>query len=767
MNEDWNIANRWKVAPPSSVTATLCVSICFLLPMLRATSLHAQQVADGYADPASCISCHAAIDASYKKTGMGRSLHPIGTSDPVEVHTNQNGLYNKASDRFYRIAKRNGAYFEQRFQVGFEGKESNREEFQIDYVVGSGNHARTFLHRTTEGKLIELPVSWYSEKGGYWEMSPGYDEAHQQDFRRAIPYECIACHNGYPTNVPAFYSGVDKDIFGPNLPEGIDCQRCHGPGAAHVEAVEGGESDKKIRAAILNPARLDRDRQMEVCMQCHLETTSWPLPHSIRRFEHTASPYHPGEPLENHELAFDHKPGSGFDDKFQVVSQVYRLRKSACFQKSQMTCITCHDPHTQLRGDAATSHYIAVCTGCHNQVHQNGAPGEDKRTEGDLKSQEDCLTCHMWKRRTDDAVHVVMTDHYIQRAKPETDMLAMPKNVPAYYRGEVVPYYPNSLAKVPNGDLYLAIAQIEDGANLERGANQLKDGIARLRPADAEFYFAMGTADSKLGRDEEAVQWYEEALRRRPNDQRVLRSMAATFEAMGDLQRASAVGEKAAQVDHPDTLVLTNLGRVYMNSGRLNDAKRVLEQALTINPVLPDSALLLGMVLIREGDVAGAESQYRNAIDIQPDYAEAHNNLAGILARRGGDLEARYEFDRAVQCDPENSQIRLNYSIFLSHTGALDRALDEAKKAVELAPKAVKLHVNLGDVNRKRGDGPSAEREYRAALALNVQDGEANLRLAELLETKGESVAARIYFLEAAKSTDPKIRQLALKALQR
>jgi hypothetical protein len=43
-------------------------------------------------------------------------------------------------------------------RLAFEGQQANRIEKQIDYVVGSGDHARTYLHRTGEGKLIELPV---------------------------------------------------------------------------------------------------------------------------------------------------------------------------------------------------------------------------------------------------------------------------------------------------------------------------------------------------------------------------------------------------------------------------------------------------------------------------------------------------------------------------------------------------------------------------------------------------------------------------------
>jgi hypothetical protein len=50
----------------------------------------------------------------------------------------------------------------------------------------------------------------------------------------------------------------------------------------YIKAVFAGAGRDKVRAAILNPARLDPERQLEICMQCHLEPTSQPLPHAVR-----------------------------------------------------------------------------------------------------------------------------------------------------------------------------------------------------------------------------------------------------------------------------------------------------------------------------------------------------------------------------------------------------------------------------------------------------------------------------------------------------
>ena len=103
-------------------------------------------------------------------------------------------------------------------------------------------------------------------------------------------------------------------------------------------------------------------------MQCHLEPTSTAIPSLIRRFNRGPFSFSAGEPLSAFVLIFDHAPGSGRDDKFEIVgSSAYRLRQSRCFiaSRNALTCETCHDPHRVPRGEEAVRHYSAVCRQCH------------------------------------------------------------------------------------------------------------------------------------------------------------------------------------------------------------------------------------------------------------------------------------------------------------------------------------------------------------------------------------------------------------------
>ncbi len=719
-----------------------------------------ERAKSGYVDPATCAGCHQEIAKSYRLTGMGRSLYRPRSENTVEDYKTHNSIYNRASDRYYTMIERDGKWLQRRHQLGPKGEEINVEEKQVDYVIGSGNHVRTYLNRTTQGTLVELPVSWYSEKGGYWAMSPGYDRPNQEDFRRTIVGECLFCHNSYPAKEKATNLDGSEPLFGDRIPEGIDCQRCHGPGRAHVEAAGSGHATPDaIRRAIVNPAKLDRDRQTEVCLQCHLETSSRPLPNKIRRYSREPFSYRPGEPLSDSFIFFDNAAGSGNDDKFEIAHAAYRLRMSACFRSSQMTCTTCHDPHNIPRGEEAVQHYTQVCGTCHANAHSSTK----------LAAGASCISCHMPKRRTEDTVHAVMTDHFIQRLKPNRDLLA-PLEESQFeaadkYRGEVVPYYPAKLSRAPDDDLYLDVAQVHDAANLKIGIPRLQQDLEKYSPDRPEFYYELGEAYSKTGNQEAAIHWHDEALHRRPDFRPALAELGRALIDSGQLQRAAEILEKAAALPAPDTVVLIDLGGAYLRLGNLPKADQILQRALSVNPDLPEAHNLLGLVAGQKEDWPNAEKHLRQAISIQPDLAEAHFNLGNLLARANNYGEAQFHFQKAIASKPAYAEAHHNYGLLLVLKGSLDTALVELEETARLDPNSAQTYSDLGDVLAAKGRLDSAAEKYQRAIQLNPEAYPAHFGLGQILARKGNLAEARVHFEKAAQSNDPAVHQAASQAL--
>lgn len=677
----------------------------------RQPQISATNPANSYVDAAVCAKCHAGIAASYRKTGMGRSF---ARWHPENARAFAKPFHQKAGDSYYAMITRDGKRYQRRWQIGFDGKETNVDERPVDFIIGSGNHAQTFLHLTSRNTLQVLPLSWYAEKGGYWDMSPGYDQPDNPGSVRPVHYECLFCHDAYPKIPPQLEHSANAEMTFPEpLPEGIDCQRCHGPGQRHVDLVSSGAPLEKIRAAIINPKRLDPDREIEVCMQCHLETTSLELPHAIRRFGRGPFSYVPGQPLGDFQIQFDRK--GGMNGRFEIAHEAYRLRESQCFIKSggKLRCTTCHDPHDIPRGAAATTHYNAVCQQCH------AAMTAGTRASAPHVAGADCVSCHMPKRRTDDVVHVVMTDHLIQRQKPEGDLVAPKPEViesPATaYHGEVVAYYP-PLADTSENQLYLADAQVRDQRNLQDGLSRLASLLERYHPQQAAFYAELGLAYGAAGDYAKGLPYFEEAARREPTGYRLLQLGNAQMEAH-QFAQAEQTLRRAAALSSDEAVAWGTLGWVLWQEDKGQEAHADLERAVALDPDLPELHNNLASVEWGAGDQAGAEQQFREALRIQPGIAEWRLNLARVLATRGELPEARFQFEQAIRLKPDLAEARVDYGRLLSDAGNFSEAIRQLEAAIRLAPQLWRAHLELGMALGRSGNQAAAVAELKTAAS--------------------------------------------------
>ena len=643
---------------------------------LTSCSLPSFGVAPDYVDSRLCAQCHAKIYAAYQRTAMARSFYRPAPGNTVEDYRVNNGYYHPESDTHFTMLERNGKYYQRRYQVGFQGEQTNVDEKEIDFVLGSGNHVRTYLHRTSAGALLELPLAWYAEKGGYWAMNPGYDKPDQPNSRRKINYECIFCHNAYP-DIPAGHDQLRSEpLFTGALSEGIACQRCHGPGRRHIQIAQGiGATHEAITNAIVNPARLTSARQMEVCMQCHLETDSMPFPHSILKYDRGPYSYQPGEPLRNFMLYFDH-PDNPREDRFQIVSSVYRLKMSACFRKSNgaMQCTTCHDPHGISQGREA-----AACLRCHATAIQQAV------ASGRHTALTNCIECHMPKRRTSDVVHAVMTDHYIQRKKPDGDLLAEmpePSGPETVFHGEVLPYYPRPFDRTTANELYLALAQVRENNNSEVGLARFAAAIAKYRPKQPEFYIELADAWLSHGNSQKAIPLYQEAVRSKPDCLAGLLGLGRALEKAGQPTGAVEAFRRSTQTAPDDAVSWRELGQIYVKQGARAEAQAALDKSLQLDGEAPETHYALGLAWSQpSGDPRRAEASFREAIRLAPDYQEAHMNLAILLFQGQRPDEAEYHFERALRYRANYALAHLNYGLMLQKLNRTSEAALHLKQA--------------------------------------------------------------------------------------
>jgi hypothetical protein len=269
-------------------------------------------------------------------------------------------------------------------QLRAERQESNHlERFVLDYAFGSGHHATTFVTLTDRTPdrptMLELRLSVYAHQDAP-DVTPGQGLARDGRATGIVPsgrhYEpgatlkCFECHT--TTTSDRGPKVLDESTMIAN----VGCERCHGPGRAHVEAARRGAEPAAL-AMPFGAGRGTAADEMRLCGACHRlpETVE---PKMIRP--------------ENPRLV-----------RFQPVG----LMQSACYRESAgtLTCSTCHDPHSKTSHDLPD--YEAVCLSCHRGP---------SRTPCKVSPSTGCVGCHMPPR--DASRGMMMTDHWI-RSRPD------------------------------------------------------------------------------------------------------------------------------------------------------------------------------------------------------------------------------------------------------------------------------------------------------------------------------------------------------------
>ena len=350
--------------------------------MLPQEAAIASQLVGGKA----CQECHAGESALHSRSGHAQTLR----RRPVEAIVSWlNGR--SVKDREYPEAVWT-------YSVNDRGKlEVERNEqgqstcYSVDYALGSGVNGVTFV---SLGRSVSDPahLTGLEQRMTYFANGPRMDislgQAKQDAAAQGIKVvpegrpldkdDLVTCFNCHSTVTSTTGSGqFDPDTMVPN----ISCERCHGPGRAHIEAARRGDAAEELAMPLGSAVSAPPLRQLQVCGECHRRIED--MPPSIAL-----------------------KPENSTIVRFQPVG----LGLSFCFQKgkSGLSCTSCHDPHARVSHDHAA--YEAVCLSCHSLV-------QNKHQPCPVSPSAQCIDCHMPRRVV--SLEFLFTDHWIR--KPQRD----------------------------------------------------------------------------------------------------------------------------------------------------------------------------------------------------------------------------------------------------------------------------------------------------------------------------------------------------------
>jgi len=606
----------------------------------------------GYVGKEVCRSCHAEIYDSYMETGMGRSWGLAPGHSKASWTGISTVVYDKYLDMHYQSIRKEEGIFIQEFRLDEQGDTVHRRWEKVDMVVGSGQHTNSHI-MVRDGKMCQMPMTFYTQDGR-WDLPPGFENGNNSRFARPIEAECINCHNAHPSQNP----GSANQYYA--VPQGIDCERCHGPGALHVREKQAGriiDTSMGPDYSIVNPKRLTHALQNDLCKRCHLQGNA------VLMEGRSFTDFKPGMVLSDVFSVFLPRH-QNHEDYFIMASHPDRLAQSPCLKQQPlaMRCISCHNPHRSVQKTAALQ-YNKECYSCHGGSAAREARCAAPASQRAIK-QNNCVACHMPKSGSSDIPHVRITDHKIQIPTTKGDFQSLP----------------------PKGVL-LGLASLNE------------DKPEPLTMAKAWLQYVERFEGEKEGLDS-AMAW----LNKVPHGGR----NAGWVDAMIHLLylKQSPKELDPLMKDYPKTMVPQSasawmayrIAELLSMRNQHAEAAPYFLQAVRLLPLSSDFQLKLALNEYRLARRQSAVQRLENLIKQDPLYVPAYANLGYLYLLEGNPKKAGICYEKALRLDPDHPQTLLNavgLQLHLKKPLEADRLVNRILKRYPGDPRALALRVQI------------------------------------------------------------------------
>jgi predicted CXXCH cytochrome family protein len=608
-----------------------------------------------YLGKESCKPCHADKFNTFVHSEMGRSLKKAKLTSSAANFESVKPIYDKFSDLYYLPFHQGEDLYLKEFRLQGKDTVHTRTE-QIAYIVGSGQHTNSHFIEEN-GYLYQAPLTWYAQDGK-WDLPPGFENGHNSRFTRSIELECMTCHNA----MPEFDPGSDNRFI--KIPEGIDCERCHGPGSAHITEKQSGSQLHLIDGidyTIVHPGKLPVERQFDICQRCHLQGTAVPAEGK------TFMDFRPGMNLSDYINIFIPRYPDSLSN-FIMASHPDRLRMSQCFIQTQanpkfvkpMTCTTCHNPHLSIK-TLGVDHYKQVCQGCHAPASASSELAGDCTAPAKLRlaNGDNCVKCHMPTTGSSDIPHVRITDHFIRKPDGKSDgkSLLSPEELQKqkeFFRLACRTQTQPSTSLMAEGYLtqyeqFTAKPWLLDSANAlvakamkTEGEGKLLRILVRLRYLQSDFAALTKIAQSHA-----------------PNtvtDAWTAYRIGEAWQQTAQLPQAIQWFQRANQLAPGQLKFKNKLAAALINNQQVDEALTILNEL--VGTYSKDPAVLnnRGYASVLKNDFPAAEKDFRKALDLDPDSEIAMANLASLYLNTGKPAEAKRFTTMLLKRAPDNPQ---------------------------------------------------------------------------------------------------------------
>jgi tetratricopeptide (TPR) repeat protein len=266
---------------------------------------------------------------------------------------------------------------------------------------------------------------------------------------------------------------------------------------------------------------------------------------------------------------------------------------------------------------------------------------------------------------------------------------------------------------------------------------------------DREFQRATHLHES--GDLQAAIRAYQAILAAHPKRADVRSNLGAAYSGLGQYEAAIQQYKQALAIDPVNQPVRFNLALAYYKAAWFNEAATELEKFIAAGPASPQTAnarIILADCQVKIGDYKKVIEALTPVAQSDPSNRAVAYLLGSALIGDGQLNKGQAIIDRVFR-DDDSAEAHLLMGSILLLADEAQRALKEIERALELNAKVPSVHAWHGRVLMRLGDTEKAKDAFRAELATNPNDFDANLYLGVLLRQDKLTDEAAVYLKRA------------------
>ena len=596
-----------------------------------------------YVGSQACSTCHEDRVHDFHETAHFNTSRLPDIESQGEYFGDEDSLYQSRVEGFEFDMRVEGRQLVVDARIG-----DQTESFSVDMIFGAGG-ADEVYHHWRDDELFELPVAFVHPLDA-WTNAPGFLDGDLRLDRPVVP-RCLECH----TTSAAYRPGSTNSYDRSSVILGVSCERCHGPARDHVE-FHAENPDAIESHGLVNPSDLSRALQMDVCGQCHSNTTKRrTAPFSFR----------PGDKLATH-FRTDLNDRPEYD---HTANHVRYLTESRCYNESKtMTCTTCHDPHSKEDKSTVAAN-VRSCLQCHESENC----GERESLDAGVRDR--CIDCHMPARLS----MSVTFDTATEDAKPVLRRHSHRIGIDREARDRTVLNWLREHPESDTGDQTAKLA--ESLVESHRTRAKAFEEEHRLLAAMGEYRELLEIQPGK--RDESRLK----DLGRRYREQRLILREAMTLSDQQAFPDARRLLIRLLSLNPQNAIARGKLGAIEAASGDMESAVKELELAASQDPDDPYAASMLGWLHYLQKDFDSAEKFYQQALEIDPWNAKLLYQAALNSFDTGKFEECIQRLEKSLSIRPHQSDCLHVLALSFQKMEKLERAIEVEREAVAMTRK--------------------------------------------------------------------------------